>query len=125
VTNKNVINFKNWFNATFPIYAFKVFLVYFIKPFVNSIIYRVRGITNQSHYAFEVFILRLTYDVFFIAPFCLYGFETASLTLKQFIALSVPCVLLELGLYFASVKPGNSKARKLHYRMVKVTVTSQ
>lgn len=36
-----------------------------------------------------------------------------------------PVVTLEILLYLISVKPGNEKARKIHFRMVKVNVTTQ
>lgn len=39
--------------------------------------------------------------------------------------ISAPALVLENVLYFVSVKPGNVKAEKIIYRMIKVKVTTQ
>ena len=117
--------FKKGFNTVFPDMAYGLFFVYFVKPIFVGIIFRCRRLSNQTYYTSDMYFMRMTYDFFFILPTCLYPFLENLIGWQQFILFLAPVVCLEILIYIISVKPGNEKARKIHFRMVKVYVTTQ
>ena len=116
---------KDDFNSIFGDESYYVFFLYMIKPFFAHFVSKCRGVTNQSYFAYEVFFFRLAYDLFFLVSACMYLFDDAKINLFQFVLYLGPCMFQESMLYVISVRPGNNKARKIQFRMVKINVRTQ
>jgi hypothetical protein len=116
---------KTDFNLVLPDESYPVLLLYIAKPIFVKIIRDCRRMTNNTYYTAQTFCIRCFYDLVFIASFILYLFETQAITPYQLALFLSPAFILELILYFVSVRPANKKALRIHYRMIRSSVNTQ
>lgn len=111
-----------------PVFIWAVFLMYFLA------IYRSRGkrgggkfcgaikvMTSQTLYTSKIFIVRVLYDVSAIIFVGLDQYEKNvqyNYQWKNFMVLAAPIVVLEVLLYFISVRMANFKADKFNCRLL-------
>jgi hypothetical protein len=118
-----------------PIFIWVVFLIYFLT------IYKSRGendggrfcgaikvMTSQTLYTSKIFIVRVVYDVTAIIFVGLDQFEKNgeyNYEWKNFMILAGPIVVLEILLYFVSVRMANFKADKFICRLLEAKIATE
>jgi hypothetical protein len=94
-----------------------------LKPLVNIIILNLKGVKNFSYYTFECFSIRITEDCLYLF-LCFFCFSSSLINFTQFMVVTMPVILLEVTIYFCSVLPAIKKTEKLHFRMIRDSITS-
>ena len=117
-------DFKKTFDQLFCKKSELILIFYFLKPFVMAILSRYRGMTNQSYYSQKFYTQRCTFDFFFYFVPSITLYEDDKFTIGQFLILTLPILIVEFFIYQLSVREGNVRAQKIHFRLIKEHITT-